>query len=277
MELDELSQITILFERMGWEIEPGNKSLFKRFCDLIERIKDSEHRNMMIDLTGEFLRISDEKYSSQIKKIFISFLSENSFESIYILPLLSKKDSIESNIKSSYAVAYAFRGVSIKYIDELEGRSLKVIDRLNDIKNYNKNKDYILLVDDFIGTGDTALDAIEYLMEVDNINLNFDNIGILSIVCLETGFNIIENLGVPVYTCFKLKKGISDIADINKREKYISYMTILENNLKINKNERFGYKSSEALVSMIRTPNNTFPIYRYENLKKKIFAPFPRK
>ena len=35
-----------------------------------------------------------------------------------------------------------------------------------------------------------------------------------------------------------------------------------------------GYNDSEGLVSMIRTPNNTFPFYWYE--KKKGHAPFSR-
>lgn len=37
-----------------------------------------------------------------------------------------------------------------------------------------------------------------------------------------------------------------------------------------------GYAESEALVTMIKTPNNTFPFYWYEK-NSNSYAPFPRR
>lgn len=37
-----------------------------------------------------------------------------------------------------------------------------------------------------------------------------------------------------------------------------------------------GYASTEGLVAMIKTPNNTFPVYWYE-YKNRNYAPFVRK
>lgn len=40
-----------------------------------------------------------------------------------------------------------------------------------------------------------------------------------------------------------------------------------------------GYKESEGLVTMIKTPNNTLPFYWYEGKRdgKFMMAPFPRR
>ena len=39
---------------------------------------------------------------------------------------------------------------------------------------------------------------------------------------------------------------------------------------------QLGYANTESLVAMIKTPNNTFPVYWYEH-KKNSYAPFVRK
>ena len=55
----------------------------------------------------------------------------------------------------------------------------------------------------------------------------------------------------------------------------IKLMTQIENKLKIDKNFSFGYNRSEALISLIKTPNNTFPVFWFTNKKHNV-APFLR-
>ena len=55
-------------------------------------------------------------------------------------------------------------------------------------------------------------------------------------------------------------------------------MDDIEKRLKVNENYRRGFKESEALVCMLRCPNNTFPVFWST---KKVSgeswpAPFPR-
>lgn len=42
------------------------------------------------------------------------------------------------------------------------------------------------------------------------------------------------------------------------------------------KGMHLGYANTESLVAMIKTPNNTFPVYWYKH-KKNSYAPFVRK
>lgn len=54
---------------------------------------------------------------------------------------------------------------------------------------------------------------------------------------------------------------------------------ILATDKRFEQDYSFGYKESEALVTMTRTPNNTFPLYWFEaklDKNNKWQAPFPR-
>ena len=71
-----------------------------------------------------------------------------------------------------------------------------------------------------------------------------------------------------------MKKGISDRTDGNK-DAFCKLMKEIETRIKVRENCEFGYSHSEGLVKMMRTPNNTFPIYWMKNKKNKA-PPFPR-
>ena len=73
----------------------------------------------------------------------------------------------------------------------------------SDIKNIlpviNQNTT-IVLVDDFIGTGDTALNSIKYAQSILPQGFPIQNIKVMAIVTMETGKIAIENIGVRVYS-----------------------------------------------------------------------------
>ncbi len=53
-------------------------------------------------------------------------------------------------------------------------------------------------------------------------------------------------------------------------------MEEIEDKMSVKRNYRLGYGQSEALVTMCRTPNNTFPVFWEEKGNMKL-APFPRR
>lgn len=88
----------------------------------------------------------------------------------------------------------------------------------------------------------------------------------------------IENFNIPYYTSSKRKKGISDRYVTPELEIKIELMKGIEK-LIPNNWCPFGWKHSEALVTLTRTPNNTFPIFWNTHKKggKNFKAPFERK
>ena len=94
---------------------------------------------------------------------------------------------------------------------------------------------------------------------------------IISLVSMKEGISKLAAEGYNTYTNICCEKGLSVRGDASQ----IDLMKALESNIKVAEDYRFGYGGSESLVRMMRTPNNTFPIYWLRNKKNK-FAPFPR-
>ena len=74
------------------------------------------------------------------------------------------------------------------------------------------------------------------------------------------------------------KKGISNFYEGNDLSTKSTIMTEIERLIPKVKNYKFGFEKSEALVTMAKTPNNTFPVFWKDFQKKgKLYkAPFAR-
>ena len=137
-----------------------------------------------------------------------------------------------------------------------------------------KDDEIVILVDDYIGSGETAVGAINWI--VGSYKVNPKQIVILSIATQEQGVqHILNETGVTVYSQYQFTKGISDFYSGAEREDCLATMEGIENKLKVAPQDRFGYNQSEALISLIRTPNNTFPVF-WKAKGKEQLPPFPR-
>ena len=132
----------------------------------------------------------------------------------------------------------------------------------------------VILLDDYIGSGETAISAIEWFMKCHNVPSK--QIVIISIAAQEIGIQQVQDkMGVAVFSSLHFKRGISDYYVGEQLDTYTRIMTRIENKLNVADKDRFGYNQSEALISLIRTPNNTFPVFWKTYGKNKI-VPFPR-
>jgi hypothetical protein len=172
------------------------------------------------------------------------------------------KDDI-GKVKSAATVLYIIKGTSIKTRVDLRGVTYYCKDSIDDYVEYNiaNNEHILILVDDFIGSGETALGAIDYVKEVIP-EMSNDNIVVLSIAALQKGINELTVRNIKVYTHIKLSRGISDYYVGEKKESALDIMHQIERGpIKVKRRFALGYKQSEGLISMERCPNNTFPIY----------------
>ncbi|MGG3206160.1 phosphoribosyltransferase-like protein [Brevibacillus brevis] len=266
-----------LFEQKGWEIEDSlemEHSLFNRFCVMLESLTE-EQQELVLELSENFLRIALPQYSLEIKNLLIRVYQEdtelNKFNKIYVMPLLAPKDIGKS--KSSTLMAYSFIATDLQYSVFASKQVIlaNTIDALP--KNINSStSSIILLVDDFIGTGETAEDALKHMFDND---IAKDKIVLLSLVAQKEGVERIESLGVKCFVTYLQEKGISGVFPPDEAKEKLKLMQLIEQKIKVKANNNLGYGKSEALVAMARTPNNTFPIYWYENGKN--IAPFPRR
>ena len=277
MKIELLFRVSEIFDKKNWEIEEEIvTSKYNLFCEMLELLKDDDEKNLLLELLEDFLHLNAELYSKRIINGIKSMLkSKSSIKDFFILPLLAENDI--NKIKSSHHIHYLFRGTTFKHkISAFQDKGISIIDDLNHIQlGKLKDNQHIVIVDDFVGTGETAKSAINYLLKV-HPNLSKKNISVLTIVIQKSGIETLTNEGISFFYSISVGKGISDKYPENEKQKKIDIMRKIEGRLKGLKPEfNFGYMESEALVCMERTPNNTFPIFWY-NKKNINIAPFPR-
>lgn len=132
----------------------------------------------------------------------------------------------------------------------------------------------IVLIDDFIGTGDTICRKVEYLVKI-LTERNIQNVAIyvISLAAMNFAKDSLDRLDIQYYSANWLSKGISEKVDLAERPNAIKAMEDLEAKLKdkIYKRElpNFGYKQSESLFALESNniPNNVFPIFWWTHLK----------
>lgn len=139
-----------------------------------------------------------------------------------------------------------------------------------------KDSDLLFLIDDYIGSGKTVTKCLEEI-SLKNNKLK-ERIHILSLAVQKQTIDLINSMGIPFHYHHVEQKGITDFYEKASAENKIATMRTIEKKLKLNPKYSLGFEESESLITLIRTPNNTFPIFwdDYEIKGEKKKAPFPR-
>jgi len=265
-----------LFKRKGWKTDNIPKSKFGRFCNRFAWLS-SEQQTLMLNLTKRFECIESKEYY----KLFIDIIDNNeefrksaiaASKKIHICPLIAPDDV--GKIKSSTFLLYNLKSYSVHYESFFNKKSIRLHDSNNpDWVERIRGNEKIILIDDFVGTGETAIKALEAFVQQGKLK---KNIAVLALVAQKTGIEAIDKFGIKVYTNKIIDRGIRDYYKNDDLIEAIEIMREIEEKLNVDERFAFGYKQSEALIAMIRPPNNTFPVFWWENKQHKI-APFPRK
>lgn len=268
------------FKQNGWEIpesDSENESRFNRFCKRLS-ILESEEQELIIDLTKNYMVINANEYLTHTLSLLNRLYKDGpevftKTTKFYVLPLIAPQDVKKT--KSSQCMWYNFQDEHIKLNPIFKGKKLIYCDqtKFSWIQGIKENEKVILL-DDYIGSGETAISAINWLSEQFGVHSN--KMIVMSIAAQSLGLKqIAEKSDAEVFTYFERNRGISDTYEGDICDKNINTMLKIESKLKVEKEFELGYNKSEALISLIRTPNNTFPVFWKVN-KKKEYAPFLR-
>lgn len=141
-----------------------------------------------------------------------------------------------------------------------------IIGKAIKIKSLSKGKNQIIIVDEFVGTGQTLKSRVEWLTKTAKEPIEIK-------CCIMVGMeNAIERLvddSIEIFCPLQLKKGISEYFEKNKQTPAVAAMLSLESKLaqqikeKELSNYSLGYGKAEALYSSENgnTPNSVFPIF----------------
>lgn len=256
MSINTLAKLETLFISKSWEIDTKNgMSLYNRFCRTLLKF-DLEEQLFLLELTQRFTKIKTDEYLPSFEELATVIRSDYPDSEIIFAPCIPKADL--GIIKSAHVTLYQMGGTL--YNSDLRNCWIEKNDIANKVEFIN-DKTIIVLVDDFIGTGETALKAVEYVNEVAGAKISNDRIKVMAIVVQCTGKQALREASIQVYSKYEFGKGISDYFNGDKLINAKAKMQNIESKLKVEKRFHFGYGNSEALVCMTRCPNNTFPVY----------------
>lgn len=261
-----VGQLRCLFEHKHWKIVCDNEvSCYMRFIRTLAKLKQEE-QEFILELTSRFEHIPSGMYVSELVKPLEKLRKKKPKDILYFIGCLEEEDILEYELKSCAQVLYQIKGTTMQQNINLKPYLVRnsIAHLTNEhIDTINKNRATLVLVDDYIGTGDTACSALSGVSHYHPELKKWDRVCFLAIAAQEEGKMRLENAGYEVYVARTMNRGISDNYHGKELEKSRALMKQIEYGLRrqIQRKFRFGYKHSEALVCMERCPNNTFPIY----------------
>jgi hypothetical protein len=179
---------------------------------------------------------------------------------IILLPLIAPHDERANRIKSGHLVLYLAQHVAVPRHPLLSALPIENFSSLDGLESRrNRTKTLLIFLDDFIGSGDTAESGLRYYEE--NYKVPDDRIVIVCLVTMRHAMDRLTGGGYSVYCAQRTDKGITENPNLLDKPHALALIDSIEAELSIGSIYRRGYKASESLVSMIRTPDNTFPMF----------------
>ena len=272
-----------IFNDQNWEIEESTNdeySIFDIFCKRLEDLETDADRELMIELTRKYLVVGAGEYYKYMFDVFKKFINCNrdvmmDIDTIHIFPVQDK--DYPEKTKSGNMMCYLFQGLLMRRFDVFRNKRVRIIETFDGLVKHKDDIKCLLVVDDFVGSGDTLLGCVNSIEEK---GIEKEKIKVLTLVLQECGKKVADEYGVEIYTSVLRNKGITDNYSEQEAQEKKEQMKRISKRFKVkDKNLYLGYKESEGLVSMIKTPNNTFPFYWYEGKRegKLSLAPFPRR
>jgi len=269
-------QLFKIFENKNWSfVNELDIDEYDNFCKMLEYLEEDQ-QDLIISLTEDFLYISSNEYPKHFQLAFDKFYQSEIWMPrgrIYIVPLLREED-YEKN-KSSKNLHYLVKSRKTYFQKRYELLKLGFLDLLPHITSpeiiFDRQNDFLCLIDDFIGTGETAASAIE---TVERLGIPKSRLIVISLVAQKEGLDKIKPNVAATFVANEREKAIRGSAKDEIEKARI--MQEIESKMKVKEKYRFGYGQSEALVRMIRTPNNTFPVYWFAKKNGIPIVPFPR-
>ena len=273
MDISDFStKISILFSQKKCL---SSKSWGMEFPDAVQNIikiaenLNSDEIDLFYDLISRYTICDFAAYNALTEKALTNVLKTipNDTYKVYVFPLLKPSDLQKT--KSSQFVLYIYESLILRIT---HGIPSFLFNKLSELLQEPINSNYrVLLVDDFVGTGKTAiLCADDY---VKNKNVNKESIIISTFYSMESGLQNVKNEGYNIVTLNTMQRGITDHFSQNELSAKYKIIDEIEKRHGIPKTYKRGLDQSEALLTLMRTPNNTFPMFWSE---KFITPPFRR-
>lgn len=234
--------------------------LYANFC------KNDAEKDLIVRLIKRFCFLEDAQFSNSIKYLVEDIVTTPKLiDSETIIVSMTPDEHSDSGQFVLYFMKPFFETCGWRKHKTVNtfGKTYKSYKKLVD-KNAIKN---IVIIDEFIGSGETAFNRYNSVKRDFDNNLISINYYIKSVAATMQGINYLKGRGLNVTSQIILPKGITDFDCEKVRRKNIKKMYKLEECLSKEyegrKLPRMGYAQCEALYSRENgnTPNNVFPVF----------------
>jgi len=251
---NELLQLADCLDALGLRRYEGD------FLALFE-VLDFSERRVLLDLIPSFEVCEIDRYPSLADELVAGFmpLLKDADRRVVCLPLLDPAKRRKP--KSGDAVLWLASRMLERAIRGT-GRAFELSSgALTGANIGDCSKTIYFMVDDFIGTGETAGKALNALHAS---GVPFEKIVVGCFVGMKTGYRAVAKTGAGTVFLKTIERGISDSTVVQDKEAALKTMEAIERRNKVAKDYRFGFQKSEALALMCFCPNNTFPIFWWD-------------
>ena len=266
----DIVKINDVFKKHGWPIDEKNKSsLYRRFLQTYIQLDNAE-RELFIKLSSLYRWVSLSEYQELVVLLMERAVQKyygKKAQDIWIYPI--KKNEHSGSIKSSDLVTYLCKAVQFQYSDILYKRKVHILgtfDMIREKKHKFKDRP-LLILDDFIGSGKYVSDVIE---ELSKHGISKRNVVICSLFVSENGLKPVLDSGCCIEY---IEQAQNMVNDLSQQEKDL--LVQIEETLGVEEEFRFGFGGSANLITLIRTPNNSLPLFWLDRGRSHT-APFPR-
>ena len=286
----ELAKLKSIFQNKGWPFGTplvATSARFDKFCQMLEGVSE-EQAQLILTLSEDFVEY-DVAHIALLKVCLTKLVDQYSqsrfsdADRIFIAPIWPVDAKIDGPGHSGDALLYP-TAQSLKRMPLFKEFEEKLILKrapeliAKSIIETKIKRAFIIFVDDFSGTGSTVYNCLDYWQPI------FSKDGVYCEVCavvpviMRVAGEAIRKHGYALFTESVHDKGITDSKRIQDKENAFLLMTGMEDLLLDIDPYRFGYAKSEALLSLMSTPDNTFPIFWYtDKVNGEIWpAPFER-
>ncbi len=276
VSIDLVLKLNTLFREKNWFSIENHDFVFESICNMSE-ILSKEENNLILELIERYNWVTYNDYNVKLKKILQQIVSicDNKISKIYFFPIIKPED--EDKNKSGNSISYMLKCLkpSIKEASKISIVELTKFESINSAKLTLKADELVILVDDYVGSGETLQATLTEIRK--NKSINNNNLIIASIAIQKDTITELLKQKLTIIYDEAVIKGISQYYDSPIKEKNIQTMLEIEKKLISGRNFSLGYEESEAIVTMLRTPDNTFPVF-WHNYKKStnLNPPFPR-
>lgn len=275
-----MGELYAIWSGKNWEFPTPKieNETFESLCRLLDQLT-SEQQELALKLTKAYSRYSFTEYQGLLITAFSKITASHleGMQQVVLAPLVDKGDNSLRRSKSGHTLPYAAEHIAALATGELSTKKITALSGTDTIegKISNDTPTLIIFLDDFIGSGDTAKAIVRNWQ---SRIYKKDRILVVSLVAMEHAVQLLSGYNIEVLCADIIRKGIAQNTDIADKDVAYQIIDSLEAELDIQDDQRRGYKQSEALISMIRTPDNTFPLYWCPKRKDGTPwpAPFPR-